>query len=56
MDIPGMIEMRVDMIVVAVCLIQFLIDNNEFIDIKVSTYALKEGLLDAILSNEIKLT
>jgi exopolyphosphatase/guanosine-5'-triphosphate,3'-diphosphate pyrophosphatase len=56
MAIPGMIEMRVDMIVVAVCLIQFLIENNEFIDIKVSTYALKEGLLDAILSNEIKLS
>lgn len=54
MAIPGMIEMRVDMIVVAVCLIQFLIENNEFIDIKVSTYALKEGLLDAILSNELK--
>lgn len=56
MAIPGMIEMRVDMIVVAVCLIQFLIENNEFMDIKVSTYALKEGLLDAILSNEIKLS
>ena len=56
MAIPGMIEMRVDMIVVAVCLIQFLIENNEFIDIKVSTYALKEGLLDAILSNELKLS
>jgi len=55
MAIPGMIEMRVDMIVVAVCLIQYLIENNEFIDIKVSTYALKEGLLDAILSDEIKL-
>jgi len=54
MAIPGMIEMRVDMIVVAVCLIQFLIENNEFIDIKVSTYALKEGLLDAIVSNELK--
>ncbi|HET8860729.1 exopolyphosphatase [Marivirga sp.] len=54
MAIAGMIEMRVDMIVVAVCLIDFLIENNEFIDIKVSTYALKEGLLDAIISNELK--
>ncbi|WP_296622289.1 exopolyphosphatase [Marivirga sp.] len=54
MAIPGMIEMRVDMIVVAVCLIQFLIENNEFLDIKVSTYALKEGLLEAIISKEIK--
>jgi len=56
MTIPGMIEMRVDMIVVAVCLIQFLIENNEFLNIQVSTYALKEGLLDAILSNELKLS
>ncbi|SMG45319.1 exopolyphosphatase / guanosine-5'-triphosphate,3'-diphosphate pyrophosphatase [Marivirga sericea] len=56
MEIPGMIEMRVDMIVVAVCMIQFLIENNEFIDIKVSTYALKEGLLDAIISNELKIS
>jgi exopolyphosphatase/guanosine-5'-triphosphate,3'-diphosphate pyrophosphatase len=56
MAIPGMIEMRVDMIVVAVCLIQFLIENNDFIDIKVSTYALKEGLLDAILSDELKIS
>jgi len=56
MAIPGMIEMRVDMIVVAVCLIQFLIENNDFVDIKVSTYALKEGLLDAILSNDLKLS
>jgi exopolyphosphatase/guanosine-5'-triphosphate,3'-diphosphate pyrophosphatase len=56
MAIPGMIEMRVDMIVVAVCLIQFLIENNDFMDIKVSTFALKEGVLDAILSNEIKLS
>lgn len=56
MEIPGMIEMRVDMIVVAVCLIQFLIENNEFIDIKISTYALKEGLLAAILSDELKIS
>lgn len=56
MEIPGMIEMRVDMIVVALCLIQFLIENNEFIDIKVSTYALKEGLLDAIISDDLKLS
>jgi exopolyphosphatase/guanosine-5'-triphosphate,3'-diphosphate pyrophosphatase len=56
MEIPGMIEMRVDMIVVAVCMIQFLIENNEFIDIQVSTYALKEGLLDAIISKELKIS
>lgn len=56
MAIPGMIEMRVDMIVVAVCLIEFLLQNNDFIDVKVSAYGLKEGLLDAILSNELKVS
>lgn len=43
--IPGMVEMRVDMIVVAVGLIKFLLNNHNFINIRVSTYALKEGLL-----------
>lgn len=43
--IPGMIEMRVDMIVVACCLIRFLIEKHLFKAIRVSTYALKEGVL-----------
>jgi exopolyphosphatase / guanosine-5'-triphosphate,3'-diphosphate pyrophosphatase len=43
--IPGMIEMRVDMIVVVCCLIQFLLENHSFKNIRVSTYALKEGVL-----------
>ncbi|MBL6446479.1 exopolyphosphatase [Fulvivirga sp. 29W222] len=49
MKIPGMIEMRVDMIVVASCLINFLLKLHSFNDIRVSTYALKEGVLDQIL-------
>ena len=52
MRIPGMIEMRVDMIVVASCLIQTLLDNYEFNGIRVSTYSLKEGVL-AWLAQEI---
>ncbi|GAA5026233.1 hypothetical protein GCM10011506_11520 [Marivirga lumbricoides] len=51
--IPGMIEMRVDMIVVAICLIQFILRNNDFNAIQVSTYALKEGILEAIVQEEI---
>ena len=43
--IPGMIEMRVDMIVVAVCLIRYLIQNFNLKDIIVSKYALKEGIM-----------
>lgn len=45
MEVPGMIELRVDMIVVAVCLIRFLIETHDMKQIKISTYALKEGLM-----------
>lgn len=45
MMIPGMIEMRVDMIVVACCLIKHLLENHPFTRIRVSTYSLKEGVL-----------
>jgi exopolyphosphatase/guanosine-5'-triphosphate,3'-diphosphate pyrophosphatase len=45
MEIPGMIEMRVDMIVVACCLINYILKNHHFNRIRVSTYALKEGVL-----------
>jgi len=51
MKIGGMIEMRVDMIVVACCLIRFVLENHTFEGIRVSTYALKEGAL-AILSRQ----
>jgi exopolyphosphatase / guanosine-5'-triphosphate,3'-diphosphate pyrophosphatase len=45
MQINGMIEMRVDMIVVACCLIQFILQKYSFAGIQVSTYSLKEGAL-----------
>ncbi len=45
MQIPGMIEMRVDMIVVACALIDFLLSKHQFEQIKVSSYSLKEGVL-----------
>lgn len=53
MKIPGMIEMRVDMIVVACCLVKFLLEKHPFNRIRVSTYSLKEGVL-AHLSETIK--
>lgn len=53
MEIPGMIEMRVDMIVVASCLIKFLLEKHIFNRIRVSTYSLKEGVL-AHLSEQLK--
>ena len=45
MLIPGMIEMRVDMIVVACCLIHYVLSIQRFSQIRVSTYSLKEGVL-----------
>ncbi len=49
MQIPGMIEMRVDMIVVASVLIDFVIENYRPQQLRVSSYALKEGLLSRLL-------
>ena len=43
--IPGMIELRVDMIVVAVILIRYILKTTRIKDIRVSAYALKEGVL-----------
>ncbi len=45
MAMPGMIEMRVDMIVVASCMIHYLLEKHPFQRIRVSTYSLKEGVL-----------
>lgn len=52
MAIPGMIDMRVDMIVVASCMIDYLLKKFPFKRIRVSTYALKEGAL-AWLSKQL---
>ena len=46
LQIPGMIEMRVDMIVVSCCLIDYLFDcYKNFQSLRVSSYSLKEGVL-----------
>jgi exopolyphosphatase/guanosine-5'-triphosphate,3'-diphosphate pyrophosphatase len=50
MQIPGMIELRVDMIVVAMCMIRFIIQTLDIQRIRVSSYALKEGIMVKILS------
>jgi exopolyphosphatase / guanosine-5'-triphosphate,3'-diphosphate pyrophosphatase len=48
MEIPGMVELRVEMIVVASCLIRYLIQTFEIRELKISNYALKEGVLSEI--------
>jgi len=45
LQIPGMIEMRVEMIVVASVLVDFIIKRLNLTNIRVSAYALKEGIL-----------
>lgn len=52
LQIDGMIELRVDMVVVAVCLIQYIYTMLGVNAITVSTYALKEGVLYSLLDGE----
>jgi exopolyphosphatase/guanosine-5'-triphosphate,3'-diphosphate pyrophosphatase len=42
---PGMKDFRADMIVVGACLIDYIIKKHSIPQIKVSNYALKEGVL-----------
>ena len=51
MLIPGMIELRVDMIVVASALIHYILNKYKIDKMRISTYALKEGLLLSIIEN-----
>ena len=48
MQIPGMIELRVDMIVVAVCLIDYVLKTYGIDHIRTSTYSLKEGVMASL--------
>jgi len=52
MAIPGMVTLRVNMIVVAVCLIDYVLRIHKIQNLKVSTYALKEGVLAELIKNE----
>jgi exopolyphosphatase/guanosine-5'-triphosphate,3'-diphosphate pyrophosphatase len=49
--IPGMLPMRVDMIVVAGCLLDFVLRKYDLRRIRVSGYALKEGVLSQLLKS-----
>lgn len=52
LKIPGMIPMRVDMIVVASCLVKYVIDHFSVSSIRVSAYSLKEGMI-ALIQEEM---
>jgi exopolyphosphatase/guanosine-5'-triphosphate,3'-diphosphate pyrophosphatase len=47
--LPGMIEMRVDMIVVACVLVNVILHLHSFKNVRVSAYSLKEGVLASLL-------
>lgn len=47
--IPGMLEMRVDMIVLASIAVDFVLQQYNLQEIRVSAYALKEGVLQEML-------
>ena len=49
--IKGMLEMRVDMIVVAVVVVDFVLQQYQLEQIRVSAYALKEGMLAELLNS-----
>ena len=53
MQIPGMVEMRVNMIVVATCLIKFVVDRLKIHSIRVSGDAMKEGILNQLLKGQL---
>ncbi len=48
---PGMVEMRVDMIVVASCLLDFVLKMSGIEKIRVSQYALKEGAMARMIKS-----
>jgi exopolyphosphatase / guanosine-5'-triphosphate,3'-diphosphate pyrophosphatase len=50
---PGMIELRVDMIVVSLVLIETLIEQLHIEEINVSFYALKEGLMALVANGKL---
>lgn len=52
LKIPGMIPMRVDMIVVASCLIEFILQYVDTPELVCSNYALKEGVIANLINKK----
>jgi len=51
LKMEGLIPMRADMIVIAIIIINYILNTLTIHDLRVSTYALKEGLIDTLLRN-----
>ena len=52
-QMKGLIEMRIDMIVIASVIIHFIISSFNIHKMRLSTYSLKEGTLSEIMNNKI---
>ena len=52
LQIPGMLAMRAEMIVVASCLLHFVFDKLQHVPLKISQAALKEGVLAKVFAGE----
>jgi len=52
LNVKGLIKMRVDMIVMAVLLTKFILDEYEISKMRLSTYALKEGVLSQFINKK----
>ncbi len=53
LQMKGLIEMRVDMIVVSSIIVHFIITSFEINKMRLSTYALKEGVLQEIMKGKL---
>lgn len=54
MQMAGMLELRVDLIVVGCCLVNFLLTQHPFETMRVSSYSLQEGALVSLLNQPIE--
>ncbi len=53
LNMKGLVEMRVDMIVISTILVQFVLSQFQIKNMRLSTYSLKEGVLYQLLNSEI---
>ena len=54
LKMEGLIPMRADMIVISVVMINYILNRLTIHDLRVSSYALKEGLINEIIKNPIE--
>ena len=53
MQMKGLVEMRVDMIVISSLIVRFVLQSFHLKNMRLSTYALKEGMLNEIMNSKL---